>query len=1026
MRTGARWARGALGSVPVVAGLLTLPPPLAAQSRFSPAFTTYGMADGLSHSSVTALVQDSLGFLWIGTQDGLNRYDGTGFKAYRHHPGDSTSLPDDFVEALALADSGRIWVGTQQGGLLRFDPLTGTNRQFSLQDLGPWRLDDPTGRTPGRVGRTVSRILVLGSGHVLLVTDVGLVLFDPGTEMATNLMPHPSAGQAGSHVTALAATATATGQALGGLSDGSFVLVDELGRIARAPPIALPDSASALVPYAGGYLAGTPHGSVWVLDAGLTSAREVIRLPARVAGDRPAVNDVLPTPDGSVWLATSRWAYRADPSNGVVTEIGAGTATRALPDADVTRVLADHGGLLWFGTWSGLASLHPLIGSIHPILAGSELAGGGIIALEDAPGGGLWLGAYGGGVQHLSGPEGSVNRRVTVPPGLDALEGAEVFGLAAGAHGELWIAAFTKGIWRMAKDGAAVPVSIVDLDAHHPEVTAYSVFVDHVGHVWAGIVPLGLVRYDRREDRFEPFTADATWDPGSNYVWPLAEDSRGRLWVGAYNGGVSVLSPDRTSSHHYRSGPGGLSSDRILTLFVDSRDEVWMGTEGDGLAHLDPETGHVTVWTTENGLPHDNVEGIVEDGRGYMWVTTNDGLVRLTPDTDEILVFREPAGLAGNRFYANGAHRGPDGTLYFGGPGGLTIVDPDAISLHAPPPAVALTDFRIQGREVPLARAVRTDQLVLAPDENFFAFDFAAMDFADVSQNRYRYMLEDLDPDWVDAGGTPVANYTSVPPGRYVFRVAARNSEGVWNDDALALPIRVLAPYYRTWWFRSLVTLAALSLAAGFYTYRLRQLEARQALRLEIAGKLHDDIGANLSNIALKADMMRTVGVVDERGSTFLDDVSRLARDTAYQVRETVWVVNTRYDTLPRLVGHMHDSADTLLSGQVTYRFVGPEQIPERPVTMEFRQNVYLLFKETLNNVVKHAGATRVDISVSASQKSLSFRIADDGVGFDPATVRDGNGQELMRSRAEAVGGRLAVTSAPGRGTVVDFVGPVR
>ena len=223
----------------------------------------------------------------------------------------------------------------------------------------------------------------------------------------------------------------------------------------------------------------------------------------------------------------------------------------------------------------------------------------------------------------------------------------------------------------------------------------------------------------------------------------------------------------------------------------------------------------------------------------------------------EFLVFREPAGVAGNGFRANAAHRGPDGLLYFAARPGSRSSTPRR-SRRRRPPRVALTAFRIQGREVPLARAVRTKELVLQPDENFFALEFAAMDFADVSQNRYQYMLEALNPDWVDAGNTPVANYTSVPPDRYVFRVEARNSEGIWNRNALALPIRVLAPYYKQGWFRSLVMVGVLSMVAGFYTYRLRQLEARQKLRLEIAGKLHDDIGANLSNIAFKADIVRT------------------------------------------------------------------------------------------------------------------------------------------------------------------------
>ena len=1006
----------------LVAGVVAVPSGAASQSRAEPAFTVYGMSDGLSSAAVTALLQDSSGFLWIGTQDGLNRFDGTGFKAYRHRPGDSTSLRDDYVLSLALADSGRIWIGTQQGGLLRFDPLTEEVQSFPLTELGAWALDPSDGSEGQRVGRTVTRILVRPSGDLLLITDVGLVRFSSASAGAEILRPPAGSASTGAHATAL--SDGPAGHALVGLSDGSLALVDEEGGPSPLP-FALPDSAASLAPSPRGYWAGTSGGTLYLIDHDLTTAREVLRLPGDVS-DRVA-RGVFPAPDGSLWWATTGLAFLVDPTTASAFRVGDAGGSRALPDREVSQILMDRTGVLWFGTWGGLASLHPLATRISRVTAEEDLQGHGVITIADARDGGSWLGSYGGGVLHLDRGQGARQYRITQPPALAPLDRGLVFGVATEADGTLWVAGFLQGLWRLSPGGSAARVPIVGSRGPIEKFTAYSVFVDHAGEVWAGTDPTGLVRLDRSEDHFVPFvSADSAWDLGSNWVWPLAEDSLGQLWVGAYNGGLSVLSRDRSTGRRYPVGREGLSSGRILTLAVDSHDRVWVGTEGDGLSRFDPATGKFTLWTTEDGLPHDNVEGIVEDDAGLIWITTADGLARMDPESGEILVFREPAGLAGNRFLANGAHRGPDGTLYFGGQAGLTIVDPTAIASMGTIPNVALTAFRIQGRDAPLARAVRTNELVLAPDENFFAFEFAAMDFADVSQNRYRYMLEGLDADWVDAGNTPVANYTSVPPDRYVFRVEARNSEGIWNKNALALPIRVLAPYYEQWWFRSLVMVAVLSMVAGFYTYRLRQVEARQRLRLEIAGKLHDDIGANLSNIALKADMVRTSSALDHRRAVILGDVGRLARDTAHKVRETVWVVNTRYDTLPKLVGHMHDTADTLLSGHVAYGFTAPEDLPDQPLSMGFRQNVYLLFKEALNNAVKHASASRVDITVSFSSRTLWLRVVDDGVGFDPADARDGNGQQLMHTRATDARGRLTVQSAPGRGTTVEFSARVR
>lgn len=1007
------------------AWLLTHPPPAAPQRPEERAFTSYGADQGMFSTKVSSLLQDEEGFLWIGTHAGLLRYDGRTFKAYRaqrSHPGDSTSLADGYIRALAPADSGRLWVGAQRGGLQRFDPSTGLVLHYPLTDLGPWRFDDAQGASEERTGRSVLEILPLAS-VVLIRTDVGLVRFDPMERSARLLMPAWDGPHPLPHATALARGPD--GGALIAVSDGMLALVDAAGTIS-ALPLALPDSAIRLVPLEEGYVATSVEGAVRVIAADLTEARLVLRLP-REEGRRRAVRDLCLHPDGTLWVATTVGAFQADLDEGWSRRAGGGEQTRPLPDQEVSALLVDRTGVLWVGTWNGLASLHPLSGGMTRFYSGADLEGAGVVAVADAGAGRVWVGTDGGGIQLLRRREGVWVRPAFRPAALEPLARALAFGLAGGGGAPLWIAAFSEGVWVLEGEAQVRRVPVLDAEGVERNPTAYSVFVDHALEVWAGTLPLGLLRLDRAEGVFRPWQAA---DPeggalGSDWVWPIAEDSRGRLWVGAFEGGLSVITADRSSATLHREAPGGLSTDRILSVFVDSGDRVWLGTEGGGLIRFDPGTEVWTTWTTQDGLPHDNVQAVREDGDGFLWVSTADGLVRMEPRTGELLVFREPAGLAGSRFYANPAYRDANGVLYFGGPEGLSIVDPTGIASQGVPPRAALTAFRIQGREAPLARAVRAELLDLAPDENFFAFEFAALDFTDPSQNRYRYRLEGLDRSWVDAA-EPVANYTSVPPGHYTFRVAARNSEGIWNHDALALPIRVRAPYHKTLWFRTLVTLAGLSLVAGFYTYRLRQLEARQRLRLEIAGKLHDDIGANLSTIALKAEMVRGAPGLDERRGAQLADVGRLARETATKVRETVWVVNTRYDTVAGLVSKMHDTADTLLAATMPYGFTGPEPVPDRRISMEVRQNVHLLFKEVLNNIVKHARASRADITVRVEGPVLSLRVADDGVGFDPATAPEGNGRRLMEHRATALGATLRVTSAPGAGTTVDFTTRLR
>jgi signal transduction histidine kinase len=232
----------------------------------------------------------------------------------------------------------------------------------------------------------------------------------------------------------------------------------------------------------------------------------------------------------------------------------------------------------------------------------------------------------------------------------------------------------------------------------------------------------------------------------------------------------------------------------------------------------------------------------------------------------------------------------------------------------------------------------------------------------------------------------------------------------------------VRAPYYATWWFRLSAAAAVLALVVGFYTYRLAELRRRQELRLAIAGRLHDDVSADLASIAMKADLIARDLILSSDRRGMLEEIGRAARDSALMVRETVWVVSTRYDTLPQLVTKMSDTADTLLVGQLEHTFSTPsDELPAVELEWELRQDVYLLFKESLSNALRHARATRVDIQLTYSAPELAVRISDDGIGFDPSNVREGNGLGLMRARMSKHRGDLRISGARGEGTTVEF-----
>jgi signal transduction histidine kinase/streptogramin lyase len=553
-----------------------------------------------------------------------------------------------------------------------------------------------------------------------------------------------------------------------------------------------------------------------------------------------------------------------------------------------------------------------------------------------------------------------------------------------------------------------------------------AVALDRSGTVWAGTVDEGLTRYDPQTDRFEVVAGpEGEFEYAADYIWPIIEDRSGSLWFGASgpNGGIHRLSPDRTELSTWVTGgdPSRPNAGRVTTLEVSGDTIVWFGTQGAGLGRLQVVSGRTQFYTTEDGLPHYTVAGIIEDTQGYLWVSTEWGMARFDPEMEEFWVFGEESGLQSNRFYFNSSFRSDDGLLYFGGPNGVSIIDPTVLPPPTAPPPLALTRFSVRGQEWPdVNHHTAQSGLDLAPGNNFFTLELAALDFADVTLTEYRYRLDPLDQDWVVNGSSSVANYTSVPPHEYTFRAQVRRRGSAWQGSGVSIPITVHPFYYQTWWFQSAVVLAVLSLISGLYLYRLRQLQARQQLRLDIAGRLHDDIGANLSTIALKAGMVQMASSLDEKRKAHLHDMAHLARDSAHKVRETVWVVNTRYDTLAGLISKMRDTADVILEGHVAYTFEEPTTLPDMKLKMETRQNIYLMFKETLHNVVKHASASTVQVDVEVEGTELMLTVEDDGVGFVPGEGGEGSGQALLQHRASQCRGSAQVTSRPGEGTRVE------
>ena len=305
-------------------------------------------------------------------------------------------------------------------------------------------------------------------------------------------------------------------------------------------------------------------------------------------------------------------------------------------------------------------------------------------------------------------------------------------------------------------------------------------------------------------------------------------------------------------------------------------------------------------------------------------------------------------------------------------------------------------------------------------DQDFFSFAFAALDFTNPLKNQYVYKLEGLDRDWVQAGNKHEANYTHVPPGNYVFRVKGANADGVWNEAGAAVKIVIHPPYWATWWFRALMALAVIGFLALLYNYRVSKLLEIERTRLRIARDLHDDVGSSLSSIALTAELLQRESVTDSLADRRLARVHETAQKLSRNLKEIVWAIDPQRDKFDDLLLHMKEAAEELLGQKgIAYTLDVPQDELPQALKMEFRRNLFLIYKEMLHNVVKHAEATQVEIALTRMNGALQLQVADNGKGFNAEAGGNGNGLKSIRARAGELHGKLEIDSQPKRGTRV-------
>jgi len=821
-------------------------------------FSHLTIDNGLSHNTVTSIIQDRKGFLWFGTLDGLNRYDGHSVKIFRHDFDDPNSLSDSGVRVVHEDKSGLLWIGTESG-LNLFDP---EKEQFIRYRHNP---EDPT----SLCGDFVRKIIEDKSGFLWMGCEGGLNRFDPRTRQFTQFKHNPDDPSSLSHNKIWTLHEDKSGFIWVGTDGGGLNRFDpESGICIRyrhdphSPNSLSSDRVRTIYEDSSGNLwVGTSGGGLNRLDrktGNFFHYKHQKKNTNSISHNR--VYSLYEFPRGVLWIGTYGGGLtRFDIEKEQFTRFSHHPHDAdSLSQNSVWSIYKDRSEVLWFGTYGGgvckfNTQQKPFIHFRKRPDTPNSLSNNNAWAIREDRTGNLWIGTFGGGLNKLDRKTGTFTHYRHIPGDTKGVSSDLIRSLMISRSGEIWIGTDGSGLVLFNPETQTFTTYRHDPDdpfsLSHGRV--FFVYEDRSGTIWACTFGGGLNKFDRETTQFTRYLHQ----PGNpeslshNRVFFIHEDQTGVLWVGT-DGGLNKFDRASESFIRYQHDPGNpdsISHNTVVSIHETLSGELWLGTYGSGVNKFDPENGKFIRYGRKHGLPNEMVPAILEDDQGNLWISTFKGLSKFDPKSRIFRNYSPSDGIQSSEFNRNCALKTRKGELLFGGNKGVTLFDPDKIQDNTLLSNVVLTDFRLFNRPVPVGRTYEnriildksitfTQELELSYKDYVFSLDYAGVHSVTPEKNRYAYMMVGLEKEWNYVGNKTSATYTNLPAGKFVFKVKAANNDGIWNEQPTTLTIVITPPFWKTWWFQMAVAAAIMILIFKFSEVRMAAMKKR-SMELESYNK---------------------------------------------------------------------------------------------------------------------------------------------------------------------------------------------
>lgn len=998
---------------------------------------------GLSHNTVTGLTMDAQGFLWVGTINGLNRFDGKHARTFWHNPAESTSISDNFIHGILAAKDGMLWVGTRDGGLNRFNPKTEIFERFQYR--------------PGVKNGLPNLPVYLfyqdaDEAFWLSAGDSYFGHFDPDTR----------------------------------IYNSAIIRDKNTNQELHSPSSVLQFTDKSLIAIAAGTLYYLSAGELQqLLNDSTKTVLQAVLLPTGITESGFNLTKIVMDSLGQIWVYDGNTGLVKVPLHSFPPQVKASVSSGLLVQLNAQSIIEQNHHLITSAGEKGLAAVHKRTGQRHYIpvfvenkafdvegiyrdntgaLWGTNWGEGFIrlteqsaislfnterypalgqdftLAFEDAPASGLWIGNAGGlYFMEEGGQSMQQNYRIHA-----VLKNHQIWSVSNDGNG-LWVASVAEGLFFIPhNDKTAIrhfaPYSsfVLSSNLHH-------VFADSRGWLWLGYEGDGLQLIKNPGDILKGNPVDVhKFDalPGSelsiggNKIRRIYEDKSGHIWLATMENGFTQLHIEDGAVKgslilkHDSANPNSLSFNDGRSIYQQNDSTFWFATYGGGLNRWNSRTNTFLRLGVQQGLANNSIYGVLPAAdTDFLWISTNNGLSRLNTNTLEFKTYTIRDGLQNQEFNTGAFLRRKNGTLVFGGIGGFNIIEPEKLADNTVPPPVFITEIKLFNEPFKAdTSSIFLQSLNLPYNKNFLSFEFSALDYKDPLSNIYAYMMQGVDADWVLAGNRNFADYPNLKPGSYTFKVKAANSDGFWNETGTALHIKINPPWWQSRWFR---ILASLILAAGFVLgvrhisqrqlqRQIRQMEIEHKLHEErerISRDLHDHIGAQLANIITGLALAEKYNEHnnEEKSTELMKLLQADASYTISQLRETIWALSQQELDTEGFIQHLktYFKSQSGLSQALTIHFHDEVQ---NPVLISSAQalNLFRIIQEAAQNTLKYANAKNLHIRFKLKGKTLLLSVKDDGVFSHSDTNTKGFGLENMKKRAKELDAEIEIDTRNG------------